>query len=161
VTHPDGTTNMPTPKTKKQQSTDPVQKLFELAIERALISNGTLVWNNAAMPLDFSANDLAAELTYASSGQRYDGKINFGKLDAKYQAFRPLTANSEIQFSIFPTKFQLKSFRVASGRTNLEASGELVDFHEPKVNLTYNAAVDLAQLGFVMRNPQLQGGLAT
>src|SRR5439155_20748989 len=43
---------------------------------------------------------------------------------------------------------------------NLEASGELVDFHAPKVKLTYNALLDVGQAGFIMRNPELQAGLA-
>ena len=33
-----------------------------------------VLWNNAAMPLDFSGNDLAAEMSYVAADQRYDGK---------------------------------------------------------------------------------------
>ncbi len=160
ITYPDGSTNLPRPK-RVRVATNPIDQLFSLAVEQAVISEGMIVWNDHPMPLDFSTNDLTATMAYDAAADRYDGRLQFGKLEAKYKTFRPLAANSEVDFSIFRTKFQLKAFRLSSGKTNVEASGELVDFHDPKVKLTYNALVDLAQAGAIMRNPQLQGGLAT
>ncbi len=83
IVRPDGTTNAPEPKIKSNKSA--VQQLFDLAIARADIHDGMLLLNERKLPLDFSANDITAAMTYNHLAQRYDGSVQVGKIDAKYQ----------------------------------------------------------------------------
>ena len=63
IVYPDGTTNAPEPKVK-QGNAEAVQRLFDLAIGRADLRNGMLLLNDREMPLDFSADDVDAAMTY-------------------------------------------------------------------------------------------------
>ncbi|HZQ93078.1 MAG TPA: translocation/assembly module TamB domain-containing protein [Terriglobales bacterium] len=160
ITYPDGTTNLPTPRRKGASKRTPIEEVFHLAIDRAEIHDGLLLYNNQALPLDFSANNMQAAMTYAPADNCYHGQINLGKLDAKFQDMRPVSAVSEIDFSLFPTRVELRAFRLTSGKSKLEASGELVNFNDPRIALAYRATLDLAEAGAITRNPRLRGGVA-
>src|SRR5438067_1754667 len=158
ITNPDGTTNQPRP--KNAGTGTPVQQLISLAIDRAEIHDGRLLINNDTVPLDLSADDLRLAMTYASGKQQYDGSLDVGKLDVKYQNFRPVAAIAHLQFSLMPRELQLNKLVVTSGNTHLEAAGKIVNFADPQVTLSYTGRVDVAQAGTTARMPELQSGTA-
>ncbi len=59
-----------------------------MPIARADLRDGMLLLNQRRMPLDFSADDITAAMTYNHVARRYDGSVQVGKMDAKYQDFR-------------------------------------------------------------------------
>jgi translocation and assembly module TamB len=159
IVYPDGTTNQPTPKVKREAAAkSPVDVLFDLAIDQFELRDGELIWNQQRVPLDVSARHVSAGLTYELLQKRYDGNINVGKLDSTLKSFRPFASSSEVHFSIFPKGIELKSFKWASGRSNFEASGTLREFAQPRIELTYNATLDLAEAGSIARMRALRRG---
>lgn len=157
IVYPDGTTNAPEPKVKRG-NVETVQQLFDLAIGRADLRNGRLLLNDRELPLDFSADDIGASMTYDRGDHRYDGTLHVGKIDAKYQNFRDVAAQLEAEFSLLHDTAQFKSLKLKSEGSSLEAQGKLTNFDHPRVEFTYNATVNVAQLGAVTRNYQLRGG---
>ena len=91
IVHPDGTTNAPGPKTTQSNSAA-VQQLLDLAVARVDLRNGMLLMNDLEKPLDFTADDVMATITYSHLDRRYDGSIQVGKMDLKYQDFRNVAA---------------------------------------------------------------------
>jgi len=160
IVYPDGTTNAPEPKVK-QGNVKPVQQLFNLAIRRADLRNGMLLLNDQELPLDFSADDIGASMTYDRRDQRYDGNLQVGKVDAKYKDFRDVAAQAEAEFSLWHDTVQFKSLKLMSEGSSLEAQGKLTNFDHPRVEFTYNATLNLAQLGAVVRSYQFRGGTLT
>ncbi len=158
IAYPDGTTNQPVPKIKQQSNRTPVERLFDLAINRMELRNGALIYNQRRILLDFTADDLSAGMTYAIFDKRYDGSIHLGKLDTKLQNLRPVSSTAELQFSMWSTAMQLKSLKWSSGRSSFEASGRMDDFNHPKVQLAYNSTFDLAEVAAIARRPQLRAG---
>src|SRR5438105_8998362 len=159
ITYPDGTTNQPMPRNAAKGNA-PLQQLFRLAIDRAEIHDGRLVINDDTVPLDLSADDLRLAMTYAPMRQQYNGSLDIGKLDAKYQNFRPIAAIARLQFTLLPRELQLKKLTVTSGNTHLEATGKVVNFADPQITLSYTGKVDVAQAGTTARMPELQSGTA-
>src|SRR5207253_954018 len=100
ITYPDGTSNLPLSQTRRSSKT--VDELFHLAIDRVEIKEGVIFWNERPAPLDLTANDLAALMTYAAGDARYDGKINIGKMDLLFSDMRPVAATVEAEFSMRP-----------------------------------------------------------
>ena len=66
IVNPDGSTNAPEPKVKRATNKSAVQELFELSIGRADLRDGMLLVNERKLPLDFSANDIVAQMSYQS-----------------------------------------------------------------------------------------------
>jgi len=160
IVYPDGTTNAPEPKVKRG-NVKPVQQLFDLAIGRADLRNGLLLLNDRALPLDFSADDIGAWVSYDHKDQRYDGVLHVGKIDAKYRDFRNVAAQAEAEFSVWHDTAQFKSLKLVSEGSSLEMQGKLINFDSPRIEFNYNTTLSLAQLGAVTRSYQVRAGTLT
>src|SRR6266850_1177933 len=158
IVYPDGSTNQPVPKIRRESHGSPIDRLFDLAVDRLELRNGELFWNDQRMPLNLTANDVAVGVSYAPGGHRYDGQLNVGKLDGQFRDYRPVSSNAEVRFSLGPKEIELKALRWSSQNTRLEASGRVTDLLNPKVEIAYNLIVDLRQAGAIARVRQLQGG---
>jgi len=159
IVYPDGSTNQPVPKIRRESHGSPIDRLFDLAVDRLELRNGELFWNDQRMPLNLTANDVAVAVSYAPGGHRYDGQLNVGKLDGQFRDYRPVSSNAEVRFSLGPQEIELKALRWSSQNTRLEASGRVTDLLNPKVEIAYNLTVDLRQAGAIARVRQLQGGV--
>ena len=105
----------PTPRSRRCEATrTAVQQLFDLAIARLDLNNGLLLVNDRALPLDFAADDVTAVMTYDRSDRRYDGTVQAGKMDVKYQDFRDVAAQGEVAFSLWSNRLQIKSLKLTS-----------------------------------------------
>ncbi len=160
IVYPDGHTNQPTPKAVSQNTGDPTQQLFALAINHAELNDGQLIFNEQSMPLDMSADNLRATMDYIAASHRFDGSVKFGALKAKYTRFLPVTGAAEVQFSLFPDSLQFSGVHIVSGKSKFDASGKLTNFLHPVVNMTYRASVDTKDLAQFTRWPELRGGTA-
>ena len=136
----------------------PVQQLFDLAIARVDVHDGMLLLNQHKLALDFSVNQVVAAMTYDRLAQRYDGSVQVGKMDAKYQDFRDVAAQADLQFSLWHNQAEIKALKFASEASSLEIAGKVTDFESPQVQLTYSSTIDVAQMGAVTRVYQLRGG---
>ncbi len=160
IVNPDGTTNAPEPKVKATNTKPAVQELFDLAIGQADLHDGVMVVNDHKMPLDFSATDLAAKMTYDWLDKRYDGSVQVGKMDAKYADYRDVPASANLDFSLWHNQLEVKSLKLTSEKSTLEAKGKVDDFQKPEINATYSSSLDLTQVGAIVRDPQMRGGTA-
>ncbi|MDP9267877.1 MAG: translocation/assembly module TamB domain-containing protein [Acidobacteriota bacterium] len=158
IVFPDGSTNQPVPKVKVESNKSAVARLFELAIDHAEITEGMLLFNDQRIPFDFSGNQVSAGLSYALLEKRYDGSIHIGQMDATYTNFLPLRSNADAEFSLAPDQAELKGLHWASARSQIEASGRMTNFNDPRIDLSYNVTIDLAEMGHVARRPEMRGG---
>ena len=160
IVYPDGTTNAPEPKVK-HGNPKPAQQLFDLAVTRADFHNGMLLLNDREIPLDFSADDVDAAMTYDRRDRHYDGTLHIGKVDAKYRDLRDVPAQAEVEFTLWQDTAQVKSLKLTSQKSALEVRGKLTHFENPRIEFTYNTTLDLGQLGAVTRTYDLKGGTLT
>ncbi len=159
IVNPDGTTNAAEPKLRS--SATPVQQLFDLAIARLDLHNGLLLVNDRTLSLDFAADDVTAAMTYDHGDRRYDGAVQAGKMDVKYQDSRDVAAQGEVVFSLWSNRLQVKSLNATSENSSLQATAELTNFSNPKLDFKYSSALDVGQLGSVIRLYELRGGRVT
>jgi translocation and assembly module TamB len=156
IVNPDGSTNIPAPRQTSDRTA--VQQLFDLAVSHLDVQDGTLFLNQRKLPLDFSASDVAVSLAYARAEQRFDGTVHAGKIDIKYQDFRDVAAHGDMNFSLWPNRAELKTLKLVSGKSTLDASARINAFNSPQVQVTYSSSLDAAQLGAITRSYQLRGG---
>lgn len=157
IVYPDGTTNQPSPKLK-QQSGDPVQQLFDLAIERAELKQGWLLLNERRIPLDLNADDVSAQMAFAAREKRYDAGIRVGKIDSKFSGMRPFSTQAEARFSIYPDRAELTSLSLYSGKAKLEASGLIQSFNDPRLEINYRFNGNVSEIASIMRLQDFRGG---
>ncbi|HYX69995.1 MAG TPA: translocation/assembly module TamB domain-containing protein, partial [Terriglobales bacterium] len=159
IVYPDGSTNQPVPGAVQRDTGSPVARLFDLAVSRVEVRQGGLLWNNARSPLEFNADELAAHLSYSRWRRRYDGDLSVGQLQISGRDFRLPPGALATEFSLHPAAVEVKAFRWSAGRSHLTAHGQVQGFRDPQVDLTYDAAADLAQVSAVLHTASLRGGL--
>ncbi|MEO6120222.1 MAG: translocation/assembly module TamB domain-containing protein [Terriglobales bacterium] len=158
IVNPDGTTNQPVPKVKREGQGTPLDVIFQLAIDRLEVAEGELLWNDHKIPLDFKAEKVSALMTHDLAAQRYEGKISIGGSLFAYGEYRPLESNAELQFALLRNEAEIKSLKWASPASQLEASGRIRNLDDPQMDLVYNATVSATELGATAKIPELRGG---
>lgn len=158
IVYPDGTTNQPEPKEASVVMENPVQRFFDVSINRLEVRHGEVLWNDEKLPMDFVVNDVSADLTYSFLRRRYETNILLGKADTWLPNFRPISWTAEAHFTLSRNSIEVKSLKATSGRSHLVASGRIDDFHEPKLDGNYDATIDLMEGGAILRQPQLRRG---
>ena len=158
---PDGTTNVPAPQVPQVRLEKiPFEPLFALSIDHLSVRNGELLWADRKIPLDFDLHDTNLQMDYSFLRGRYESHLSVGKVDASIQDFRPFAWMATADFSLGTTFADVKSLKVASGRSSLQASGRVSDFRNPRLDASYDARVDLEEVAAILRRQDLRGGVA-
>lgn len=155
IFYPDGSTNQPTP---KQQSADNFEKILAFSVGRLEVHNGELLWQDHALPLDFTANDISAGMNYSFLHQHYSGQLAIGKAETQFDGYRPVAWAGQAAFVIGRNEVQIGSLKATSEGSRLQASGTVTNFASPVFKGTYDLMLDLAQAASVTRQPQLKAG---
>ncbi len=158
IIYPDGHTNQPTPKAVYKGKPAPVQRLFELAVERTELREGVFLLNDRPIPFDVIAHSLAAAMDFVPIEKRYDGAIQAGAVSLRYAGAAPLGSSAEAQFSLFANRLQLKALKWGTGRSRATVSGQIANFRNPEMELHYEASLDVPEVGSFTRIPELPQG---
>ncbi len=155
IFYPDGSTNRPAP---QPQSNDSFEKLFAFSIGRLEVHRGELLWQDRSLPLDFTADDIAAGMNYSFLHRRYNGRLEVGKAETKFDGYRPVVWAGQAAFALDRNGVQISSLKATSEGSRIQASGTLVNFISPVFQGNYDILLDLTQAGSVTRQPQLKAG---
>jgi translocation and assembly module TamB len=159
IVYPDGTTNQPPLRARDTSAKSPVDPLFSLAIGRFDVQNGQLIWDNQSIPLDFTATDISAGMSYSRFRRRFESYVILGKVDTKLRDFRPFSWRAEAQFGLASKSVDVSSLKWSSGTSQLQAKGRLNDFHQPKIEGSFRGTIDLAELDTIVRRREVRAGL--
>ncbi len=158
ILYSDGTTNQPEPKVKTTSPKQATEQLFALSISRFEVRRGELIWGDQRMALDFALRDVSADMSYLLFRGVYEGNILLGKADSAFGGYRPFAWTAEVHFTLGKNHVQLRSLKATSGRSRLEATGQLENFRQPKVVAGYDVSLDLAEAAAIIRHPEVRRG---
>jgi translocation and assembly module TamB len=159
IVHPDGTTNQPMPKAVLGRRGPAVQPLFAMHLDRAEIRNGMLMVNDVRVPLDVGADNLQARMAYEPSVQGYVGSVSAAGIRIAYGDYRPFEVAVATEFVLIHNRVDFDRVKLATGKSSVNASGRIEDFHQPRVTVNYGSQFDLAQIADITRLPQVRGGV--
>jgi translocation and assembly module TamB len=156
----DGTTNIPAAKMLRPSEKAPVEQLFALSIDRLSVRNGELLWSDREIPLDFVVENASVQMHYSYLRGRYECHLALGKVDTRFEDFRPFSWMTAAEVSLAPTFADVKSLEWNSGRSRVTASGRISDFRNPHLNGNYDIHVDLGEVTAIARRADLREGVA-
>jgi translocation and assembly module TamB len=157
--YPDGTTNQPTPKLKGTSTSTSIEQLFSLSISQLEVRRGELLWNDQRTPFEFIASDVSADMSYSLLHRQYECNLLLGKIDTRFENFRPVAWMAEAHFTLNKDGIELKSLKASSGRSRLQGSGRLVNFRQPRVVAKYDLTLDLGEASAVTRHTEIREGV--
>ena len=160
---PDGaTTNIPALRGMRQaeRTTTELERLFSLSIDHLAVRNGELLWADQQIPLNFSVEGANVLMDYSFLRGRYESHLELEKVDTALQDFRPFSWMTTIDFSLAPTFADVKSLKWSSGRSSLEATGRISDFHNPRLDGSYDAQINVGEAAAIARRKDVREGTA-
>ena len=94
---------------KQAPEEKPLEQLFALSISRLEVRHGEMLWGDRKLPLDFSASNVSADMSYSLFRRSYDGNLLLGKADTSYKNYRPFAWTAEAHFSLSRNRVLLGS----------------------------------------------------
>jgi translocation and assembly module TamB len=160
IVNPDGTTNQPSPQPAKSAEEEPTQNLFDLAVKQIAVQQGTLMLDRKRIPFDLNGKNISAGLSYIAQQRAYDGHLDFTPLIITQRNSAPIQAEAHAAFLLRAGETEVKSLKLSSRNSRLEASGTVRNYANPEVTLQYQASLDLSEVGKEAKIASIRGGRA-
>ena len=155
VTYPDGTSNIPQPKTPKQQSNT---NIFDLGIKHVLLDRGEIYYQQQKQDLDADLHNLRTEVKFNSLENRYDGTLSYDQGTLRMSAARPLPHSLRASFTADRNSANLQSAEMDLGKSRVWLNAQLQNYAAPQLTGNYRLLVYPQDFRDVLNNPQLPSG---
>jgi translocation and assembly module TamB len=162
IIYPNGTTNQPEPIEKADSAgrQKGAQRLFDLSVKSIQINDGTLILNQEQIPFSITGERLDANTTYSARDKGYESNISMSLLSARWRDVAPQRGDISLQLLLRGSEAVIKSLRITSQRSTLEAKGTLQNFNHPELQLQYQAALDLLTIARMAKISEINAGHA-
>jgi translocation and assembly module TamB len=161
IVYKDGSTNQPVPK-KKSAPTDlttTINQIFDLAVDRAEINDGTALVNQQAIPFSLAANDLEVGINYLAPTDQYKATVSIADLTARRSIAAPLHSKLTISALMGRHNLSVPDLQFTAGSSALAAHASVSDFADPHWQLTAKGTVDLREAEALAAIPGLDRGV--
>ena len=158
IIYPDGRTNVPEPKIKKQGK-NAVETILDLAIGRFNIQNGLFeVESRTKIPFSARGERLAAHFDYEMAGPRYRGNLSVQPLNINWPDLAPTPFGVDMAVVVERNRIEVGAAKLTTGRSQVEFSGTLDDLEHPRAVVRYSANVAVDDAARILKLKQLRGG---
>jgi len=138
-----GSSNLPVPPASASNSHTSV---FDLAVEHFQLTNGTILYNDQATPVQADINDLQVESRFDSLRTRCDASISYDKGNVQYGRYAPFAHAFRTRLNATPASFQIESAELTVGSSAAEFQGQASNFSNPVVTGTYKLRIGAGDL---------------
>lgn len=140
----DGTTNVPTPKTKSQSKETPLENVVDLAVGHFDLTNGLVTYNSVVQPpLNIRANNLRVQLAYNTLTQSYQGSLFLEPLYVANGRNTPVNFSVLLPVTLERDRISLQNARIASAHSELFVNGAVENLRNPKTSAHISGHVAL------------------
>lgn len=163
IIYPDGSTNQPSPQAGRSNNDEEAKDLFDLAIKETAINNGTFIINQEKIPFVLGGKDLSAGMSYVPSQKAYDGHLDLAPLHITYREHGSsgvVEAELHTNFLLREKETEIKSLKISTKTSQVEASGTLHNYNSPEIALQYQASLDLPEVARQANVQELRAGRA-
>jgi translocation and assembly module TamB len=155
LTNPDGTSNIPQPKTPKQQSNTNV---FDLGIKHVLLDRGEIYYQQRKQDLDADLHDLRTEVKFNSPRNRYDGTLSYDRGTLRMGGARPLPHSLRASFTADRNRANLQSAELDLGRSRVWLNANLENYSRPQLSGNYRLLIYPQDFRDVLTSANLPSG---
>ncbi len=161
IVYKDGSTNQPVPK-KKSAPTDlnsTINQVFDLAVDRAEINDGTLLLNQKAIPFSVAANDLEVGVNYLPGSDQYKASASIADLTAQRSIAAPIHSKLSVSAIMGRNTLSVPDLHFSAGSSTLAAHAKVSNFADPHWQLAAKGTVDLREAEALAAIPGLDRGV--
>jgi translocation and assembly module TamB len=160
IFHPDGTTNIPRPKTPPSRKLG-AQTILDLRIGRFNLANGEIVAEApgrkpAVTPWNARGENLTAEVAYDpggnGAGPRYDAGIRLAPVHASWGGYGPVDLQVDAKAALENDRLAISKATLKSATSSIDLTNVMVrGFTSPVTTAQYKAVIGLSEVDKVLR----------
>src|SRR5579872_433626 len=157
---PDGSTNVPGPKTPTSPGKPAVQSLFDLKIAQLRLDDGEILWNDTRQPLSAEGRNFEFAMDYSSDAgsPAYLGKLSWQKFKVAASRYLPFTSDLTARFTIRPDSFSLTQLQWKIPHSEIDAQASVTNFLKPAWTFRYRGQLNLEDIRSILRKPNTPAG---
>jgi len=157
---PDGSTNVPGPKTPTSPGKPAVQSLFDLKIAELRLQNGEILWNDRRRPISAEGRSFEFAMDYTSDagGPAYLGKMSWQKFKVAAWQYLPFTSDLTARFTLRPDSFSLTQLQWKVPHSEINAQVSVSNFLKPAWTFRYRGQLNLEDIRSILRKPNTPPG---
>src|SRR6185436_4122386 len=111
---------------------DWAQNLVDLAVRRYAVADGLAEVDIRKVPLNFSGEDLALQMSRDPDAARYRGEVASRRLRIAADFMAPTETDMSAAFTLEATRLNLAPLRVTAGKSRVELNGDLTNLRMPR-----------------------------
>lgn len=155
-----GKSNVPVP--PRKQASKPWQtQLFDLQIAQLKISNGTMLFNDAKIPVDVEGQNFEFAMNYQAAPSQQDsyfGQLQWKQVDMTARRYLPFRFNIATKFTLTHTTVSIDDFQLQLPHTTLNARAEIKSFQPLDADFHYRGLLALPDLREILRKKSMPDG---
>ncbi len=151
-----GVTNIPTIKSSNSSSNASV---FDLGIRHAVLTNGTVFYNNQPSAIALDLRDVQFNASFNSPLKKYSGTLAYSDGRLNYSGAQAPSHALSVQFDATPNTLHFSPAKIQSGNSQVVLMATVKNYNSPVVQTQYNATVDGQQLASILHEPSIPSGL--
>ena len=148
-----GNSNLPTMKESRSSPNS-----IAVAIRHVSIQNGTLNYNDQRIPLDAELQDFRLEADAEPLSGGYKGSLAYDHGVISAMDLNRLEHKAQIDFEAGGEGLELQRVAIFSGDSQIDFTGSLTDFQNPRLDGQYTAVINASQLGRILKDPSIPAG---
>lgn len=134
----DGKNNLPAPPASKSSSHTNV---FDLAVGHVQLTNGEVDYNDRKTPVNADLFDLGTDIHFDTLVKSYDGNLSYRNGRLRYAEYAPLAHNLNLTFRAMPDRFELQSFLLRVGSSDVQLKAQVTNYSDPVANGEYRIRI--------------------
>ena len=145
MVNPDGSTNLPSPKTPPNPASRTLDPLFQLAAGRFAVLNGLFeMESRGKLPFQARGQNLGIALFLDAANSRYRGTVSMKPLEVQAPGVAATPLDVAMSVALSRDRIAIESANIASGGSTLQLAGAIEELKSPHGSFQYtaNAAVD-------------------
>lgn len=161
IVYKDGSTNQPVPRKKSAPSstTQTINQIFDLAVDRTEINNGMALVNQQALPFNLAANDLDLGVNYVPASDHYTGSLSVADITVRRGVGAPLHSRLTVDLDAGRNEASIPSLTFTAGASTLAAHANVSNFIDPHWQMSAKGTVDLREAEALAAVPGLDQGV--
>ena len=155
----DGSTNFPGPRIPAASGKLEIRNLFDLKIAHLRLEDGSIVWNDARIPLEAKGGSFEFAMDYASEGGQpvYVGRASWQKFEIAARRFMPFASNGSARFALRRDSLTVTQLQWKTAGSEIEAQATLASFSQPAWTFRYRGQARLEDLWTILRKRNVPG----
>ncbi|MBL8214044.1 MAG: hypothetical protein JNK87_25210, partial [Bryobacterales bacterium] len=144
ITYPDGTTNIPGPKIRREGKSV-FERFIDLAIREVIVEHGTFAYDHRKWPLELRARDLLVQFAWQREGPRYVGKVAARPFHFNWPKIAPLDFDVDVDLAMEKEGLRFDRVVATRGKSEIQASGRMYDYRSPRFAMDVSGNFAMAE----------------